>query len=125
VKVTVKIHDRADEFRIELIGRFSGSIIDEVASSWKEVLADTSPRKCTVDISRLSGYDHAGRKLLREMYKHGTQFAAGNPVALTFLNEISLPERRGPAVVQSLPETNRQEDMRPLAVWRARAAGAK
>ena len=123
--MTIKIHDRADEFRIELIGKFSGSIVDEVASSWKSALADASPRRCTVDISRLSGYDNSGRKLLRQMYKHGTQFAAGNPVALAFLNEISLPERRGPALVQSLPETPHADDRHHPPIWRARAAGAK
>ncbi len=123
--MTLKIHDRADEFRMELIGKFSGDLVDEVASSWKDVLADASPRKCTVDISRLSGYDQAGRKLLREMYKHGTQFAAGNPTALAFLNEISAPERRGPALVQSLPDPHAGENKRALPVLRMRAAGAK
>lgn len=123
--MTIKIHDKADEFRIELIGKFAGGIVDEVASSWKDALADASPRRCTVDISRLNGYDPAGRKLLRKMYKHGTHIAAGNPVALAFLNEISQPERRGPALVQALPGTPHTEDMRPLAISFARAAGAK
>ncbi|MBV8070212.1 MAG: hypothetical protein JO270_09940 [Acidobacteriaceae bacterium] len=123
--MTVKIHDRADEFRIELIGKFSGEIVNEVASNWKEALADTLPRKCTVDISRLTSYDGAGRKLLREMYQHGTQFAAGNPVALTFLNEISTSERRRPALVQALPQDHAPQDKRSFPVWRAHAAGSK
>jgi ABC-type transporter Mla MlaB component len=123
--VTVKIHDRADEFRIELIGKFSGDVVEEVASSWKGALADTFPRKCTVDISRLSGYDATGRKLLRDMYQHGTQFAAGNPVALAFLNEISTNERKRPALVHTLPQEHKAEEPRALPMWRVRAAGAK
>lgn len=123
--MTVKIHDRADEFRIELIGKFSGDVVDEIASSWKAALADTLPRKCTVDISRLSGYDATGRKLLREMYQHGTQFAAGNPVALAFLNEISTQERKGPALVRTLLQEHKTEEPRNSPMWRVRAAGAK
>jgi hypothetical protein len=123
--VTIKIHDRADEFRMELVGRFSGDLVDEVASNWKRVLADASQRKCTVDISRLSGYDQPGRKLLRQMYKHGTQFAAGNPAALALLNEISAPERRGPTLVQSLPDVSSGEKKRPLPAWNVRAAAGK
>ena len=123
--MTVKIHDRADEFRIELIGKFSGDVVDEIASSWKASLAGTFSRKCTVDISRLSGYDARGRKVLREMYQHGTQFAAGNPVALAFLNEISTSERKGPALVHTLPQERKIEEPRNSPVWRVRAAGAK
>ncbi len=124
--MTFAVHDRADEFRIELIGKFSGEIVEAVASSWKNALADTLVRRLMVDISRLSGYDHAGRRLLHQMYQHGTQFAAGNPVALAFLNEISIPERRGPASLQSISEGPANSgDRQALPLWRARAAGSK
>ncbi|MBV8551757.1 MAG: hypothetical protein JOY54_10680 [Acidobacteriaceae bacterium] len=124
--MTVKIHDRADEFRIELNGRFSGDVVDDVASAWKDALADVTARRLTVDISRLTGYDAAGRKLLRDMCQHGTQIAAGNPVALSFLHEISAPERRGPVLVQKPSEPQPVPEEKLLsAFWRARAAGAK
>lgn len=123
--MTVRIHDRADEFRIELIGKFSGEVVDDVAASWKTALAEAFTRKYTVDISRLTGYDSTGRKLLREMYQHGTQFAAGNPVALAFLNEISTAERRRTAVLHTLSHEPKTEDAGSLSLWRVRAAGAK
>jgi ABC-type transporter Mla MlaB component len=123
--VTVRIHDRANEFRIELIGKFSGESVGDVASSWKAALAEAFQRKCTVDISRLTGYDLAGRKLLREMYQHGTQFAAGNPVALALLNEISTPERTRPALVHTFSNEPRAGEKDSGKLWRVRAAGAK
>ncbi len=99
---TIKIHDKADELRIEITGRFAGDVIGEVSSCWKTALQSASPRRFTVDISRLSGYDNAGCKLLAKMYRHGVQFAAATPLSLVFLNEISVPLRRTPALVRTM-----------------------
>lgn len=99
---TIKIHDRADEFRIEIAGRFAGDVIDEVAAYWRTALQAASPRRFTVDISRLSGYDTPGCKLLAKMYRHGAQIAAATPLSLVFLNEISTPTRRHPALVRTM-----------------------
>ena len=94
-----KIHDEADQFRIELSERFAGEGVAEVARKWREALAEPGSRTFTVDISSLKDYDVAGAKLLREMYRHGTQVAARNAEALRFLSEISALPRRGPALV--------------------------
>jgi len=99
---TIKTHDRADEFRVEIAGRFAGDLIDEVTAYWKAALHETSRRKFTVDISRLTGYDYPGCKLLAKMYRHGAQFAAATPLSLVFLAEISLPQRRSPALVRTM-----------------------
>ncbi len=50
---TVKVHDRADEFRIEIVGRFAGESVHEIAVAWKKALRG-GWRRFTVDISRLS-----------------------------------------------------------------------
>ncbi|HTU45466.1 MAG TPA: hypothetical protein VMF91_10415 [Bryobacteraceae bacterium] len=100
---TIKIYDGADEVRIEIAGRFQADSVNEVARMWRSALGETRARKCIVDISRISGYDTAGCKLLRDMYHHGTQIAAGTPLSLVFLNEISTPRRRGPALVRERP----------------------
>ena len=100
---TIKIYDGADEFRIEIIGRFQADSVDEVARMWRNALKEARPRKCIVDISRISGYDVAGCRLLRDMYHHGTQIGAGTALSLVFLNEISTPRRRGPALVRERP----------------------
>ncbi len=91
---TVKVYDRAEEFRIEIIGRFSGECVAEIAETWEKALGETGSRRFTIDISRLSSFDSAGRKLLYDMYRHGMQFAAGTPLSLVLLNEISAPPAR-------------------------------
>jgi hypothetical protein len=125
---TIKIHDRANEFRIEIAGKFSGEIVEEVAAYWKKAMGETPPRSFTVDISRLSGYDYPGCKLLNKMYHHGAQFAAATPLSLVFLNEISRPLRRVPALVKTMTPADvkragsrKAEAKRPAA--RAAVAG--
>jgi hypothetical protein len=119
---TVKIYDRAHEFRIEIAGRFAGHCVSDVGSAWKNVLRDAGTRRISVDISRLTGYDASGSKLLREMYQHGTHIAAGTPLSLVFLNEISLPARRGPALVQEASPERKAAEKYPLAHRRAATA---
>lgn len=111
---TVKVYDRADEFRIDIAGRFAGECVDDICKTWKNALLEAGPRRFTTDISRLSGYDLEGRKLLQEMYHHGMQFAAGTPLSLVFLNEISAPPRRGPAVTQEARPNRRQSEDKTL-----------
>ena len=101
---TIKIYDRADDVRIEIAGRLHSDAISDVERAWRDAMAPPMPRRCTIDISRLTGYDAAGRRLLASMYQHGVQVAAATPLSLVFLNEISTPPpRRGPAVVRERP----------------------
>lgn len=116
----MKVYDRADEFRIEIAGRFAGECVKDIAACWEQALRETGPRRFTVDISRLSSYDAAGRKLLQEMYKHGTQIAAATPLSLVFLNEISTSPRVRPAIVPEAPTRSQPENS---SLSRARAAG--
>lgn len=115
----IKIYDRANELRIQIVGRLDGRSVDDLANAWRSEMSSSSPRQCTVDISGLSGYDTPGCKLLREMHAHGTQFAAATPMSLVFFNEISAPRRRGPALVREKPAAR---EARPGPVYR-RAAG--
>lgn len=96
---TVKVFDRADEFRIEIGGRFAGDCVTDIGEAWKTALGETGSRRFMIDISRMTSYDGAGRRLLEKMYRHGMQIAAGTPLSLVFLGEISAPPRRGPALV--------------------------
>jgi hypothetical protein len=105
---TFKIHDRAEEFRIAITGRFAGGCVLEIRTAWQNALRKTISRQFTVDLTGVSGYDAEGRKLLRDMHQHGTQFAAGTSEALVLLQEISAPIRRGPMLVQDLT-SNRKE----------------
>jgi hypothetical protein len=93
----VTIHDRADELRFEILGYFAGDSVSELATKWVLSLPNSFHRKFTVDISGMSGYDAAGRKLLYRMYRHGTQFACSTPQSLIFLQEISTPAKPTPA----------------------------
>jgi hypothetical protein len=119
---TVKIYDRAGEFRIEIAGRFAGECVHEIRATWKNALQEIGNRRFTVDISRMTSYDAPGRKLLHDMYRHGTQIAAATPLSLALLNEISAPARRGPAAVHEVA-TSRPEKESKLSA-RQRAVGA-
>lgn len=109
----IKIHDRADELRIEIQGDFSGSCVRDTSATWRASLPDAMHRRLTVDISEVCGCDAEGRKLLQEMYKHGTQIAAGNPKALELLTEVTGPlSRRAPNVGDRVP--GRVSPQRPI-----------
>ena len=90
-------NDGANEFRIEIVGNFVGACVHEVEGRWRGALSESSPRTVIVDISGLTGYENAGRKLLRSMYGHGTKIAAANSNSLIFLDEITAAPKRGPA----------------------------
>lgn len=111
---TIKIYDRADELRIEIVGKFAGESVEDVATAWTVAQMGATARRFMTDISRLSGYDPAGRKLLREMYRHGVQFAAGTPLSLVFLNEISTPLRRVPAMARESDAERKEDQVRAL-----------
>jgi hypothetical protein len=97
--LTVNIRDTAHEFRIELVGRFAGSMVNEVSRAWESALGESLSRRISVDISELEGYDQSGCNLLREIYRHGTVILARSALSLVFLSEISSPPRLGPALV--------------------------
>ena len=119
----ITIHDRANEYRIEITGKFSGECVRDVESAWRRALQDRATRKHTVDISGLTGFDQLGRKVLREMHLHGMNFAAGTPSSLVFLSEISGPPRRGAASeVTPIRESGKTPEMSALHGLRAVAA---
>jgi hypothetical protein len=121
----IKIFDLAEQFRIEIEGRFSGEIVPKVAECWHKALSELNPRRVIIDISQLSGYDPEGSRLLRQMYRHGTHLSARNARALAFLDEISTYKLPGPTLVyKSEHEPKRKSDAKTAAkplVW---AAGA-
>lgn len=117
---TVKVYDRADEFRIEIAGRFAGECVSDIARTWQNALLEAGPRRFIIDISRLTSYDVSGRKLLSDMYRHGMQMAAGTPLSLVFLNEISAPR---PGRAQESAPARRHNEAGGLPSARAIAAG--
>lgn len=98
---SINIQDGAAEFRVSLKGRFAGLAVQEIRQIWTAKLAECLSTRFTVDISELSDYDAAGRKLLRDMHHHGIHFAASTPASLVLLSEISSPRRLS---VTMLPE---------------------
>jgi hypothetical protein len=110
---TYRIVDRADEFRIEIIGRFSVEGVEDVKRCWEAALLEAVPRRLSIDISRLSGFDASGRKLLAEMYRHGTEFAARTPSSLAFLNEIANMSRAPAPVIPAPVELPRKRPLEP------------
>jgi hypothetical protein len=119
---TLKIRDWADEFRIEIIGRFAGSCTTEAANEWQQALSKASPRRVVVDITRLSSYDTAGRQLLAQMHNHGTTIAAGTPLSLVFLHEITDTPKLDPGLVLEPTKRKKSLNSSPLR-FRAQASG--
>ena len=108
--VSIKLRDNADEFRVEIAGRFAGAVVDDVLYVWKAVLREGDSRRFTIDITQLTGYDYAGCSLLTDMQKHGTHISAGSALSLVFLNEISTPARKlGPTLVRKKPRSEASE----------------
>jgi hypothetical protein len=105
---TYRIHDRTDEFRVEIVGRFAGGCVQEVRTAWQDSLKRTLSRQVIVNLTRVSGYDLEGQQLLQEMHRHGTQFAAGTPDALVLLQEISTPPERRPLLTPDAIEPKRK-----------------
>ena len=131
-QITTK--DRADEFRVVINGKFAAGCVREVEAGWRSVLSEIHSRRFTVDISAMSGFDVAGRKLLRDMYLHGAVFAAGTPVSLIFLNEISARRRAAtliPEYSMEAPLENEKKpaqsetEAKPFLAARAAGAGSK
>jgi ABC-type transporter Mla MlaB component len=118
---TFKFFDRADEFRIEIIGRLAADGVQEVRRAWEKALQQTGPRRLSIDITRLAGYDSAGRRLLAAMYRHGTDFAARTPNSLVFLNEIANTSRTPAPVITAPVQRESKPSDRPQL--RAMAAG--
>lgn len=114
---TIKIYDRADEFRFEILGKFAGGCVKDVASQWTADVPESFHRKFTVDISGMTGYDYAGKNLLRDMHRHGIQFACGTPQSLIFLEEISVTLRQsGVTLIRDQSESapkNRDAEQSP------------
>jgi hypothetical protein len=126
--VSIKFRDNADEFRVEIAGRFAGSVVDDVLYIWKTVLLEGDSRRFTIDITQLSGYDYAGCVLLSDMQRHGTHIAAGSALSLVFLNEISSRRKPGPALVRKnvhMEESNGRTDRPVMAFPLARVASGK
>ncbi len=99
---TFKIHEIATEYRIEIVGKFTGFCVRDVEASWRSALQANLQRQVVVDISRIDGFDNAGRLLLRQMHKHGTVIAASTSHSLVFLEEVTT-SRRGSTLLQEAP----------------------
>lgn len=108
--MTLYITDKAEEFRIEISGQFAGAAVTDAGTAWKAALLTNVPRRISVDITRITGYDHAGYMLLRDMQLHGTHIVAGTPRSLRFLRQIS---SRTDGVPPMLVDGNRPPEMEP------------
>jgi len=108
--VSIRIRDNADEFRVEIAGRFAGTVVDDVLYMWKAVQRVGDSRRFTIDITQLTSYDFAGCSLLTDMQKYGTHISAGSALSLVFLSEIcgSKP-KLGPSLVRKRPRMEEPE----------------
>jgi hypothetical protein len=85
----LRIHEKAEEVRVEVEGILRGDLVVELLTAWQECQSRMFWRRFAVDISKLQGYDDSGRALLHDMYRCGTLFSAGTPSALEHLQRIA------------------------------------
>lgn len=126
----LRIQETAEEVRVQVEGTLRGDLVVQLKSAWQECQSRMFWRRFALDISKLQGYDEAGRALLHDMYRCGTLFSAGTPSALEHLQRIaaipavSLPNSADlsqPTFLDRSPVTRRP--CRPSAyVSRLRAA---
>ncbi len=122
-KVNIYISDQAEEFRIEISGRFAGTAVNDAATAWKSALNVNTPRRICVDITRMTGYDRSGFTLLREFYLHGTHIAAGTPRSLLFFTQISDSRSTSDTPWSERDDKRQPSRERPLVQRRAMASG--
>ncbi len=103
----IKFRDRANEFRATITGKFAGELVGEVEGAFRRLRQEQGGRRMTVDITHLTGYDLGGRKLLQELHQHGVRLAAGTPLSLVFLQEISIPMDTGAPQVEETASKKR------------------
>jgi ABC-type transporter Mla MlaB component len=85
----LRIQEKAEEVRVEIEGILRDDLVVQLMSAWQECQSRMFWRRFAVDISKLEGYDDAGRALLHDMYRCGTLFSAGTPSALEHLQRIA------------------------------------
>ncbi len=118
--MTISISDQAEEFRIEICGRFSENSVREAESAWRAALSTNTPRRISVDITQMTGYDRAGYMLLRDIYSHGTHVVAGTPSSLLFLSQISSSK----PMLASIFDEPAKSKRKPLVALQPRATAS-
>ncbi len=107
--MTLNISDQAEEFRIDIPGRFCDSAVSEAATAWRAALSANTPRRISVDITQMTGYDRAGYLLLCEICSHGTHIVASTPQSLRFLSQISSNKPMLASVFEDSPKQKRKQ----------------
>ena len=69
--VSINIRDNGGEFRIEIAGSLTGSVVEDVLFAWSAAMHDNASRRIVVDITQLLGYDFQGRSLLQDIIATG------------------------------------------------------
>ncbi len=90
-KDVLDIRDGPDEVRVEISGRLSGSVVEELFQAWQQSMSHVFWRRFVVNLSGMAGYDAAGHALLHQMHNFGVIFAAATAESLHYLDEISRP----------------------------------
>src|SRR5690348_15114127 len=107
----LRIQEKAEEVRVQVEGTLRDDLVVQLKSAWQECQSRMFWRRFAVDISKLQGYDDAGRALSHDMYRSGTLCSAGTPSALEHLQRI--------AATPAIPRLNAADPPQPTFVERA------
>lgn len=108
----ITLEDRAGELQVRLYGDFGGTAVSEVRQAWQTAQGGLFWRHVMVDLSNLASVDASAKELLRDMYRRGVLFTAGNANALDLLHQISSRVNEPPVEVEQ-PQHVPSEVVRP------------
>ena len=109
----LRIQDGSEAVRVQITGVLSGSLVNELKSTWESCQSSQFWRQFVVDISALAGYDADGYALLHQLHRHGATFGAGTPGSLGFLEEITSGILRSAALPLVRRPVDRSNTPRP------------
>jgi len=85
----ITLHDAADQLHLRLEGRLAGAWVYELEHCWYTVKTSHPHRQLSVDLTRVTFVDQAGRYLLQLMHRDGVGFVASGLMRQDILDHIT------------------------------------
>jgi len=85
------LHDGADAFRFEFIGKLSAMDLRELNGCWRTAKSSVAGRKLHLDLRQITDIDDSGRRWLTEMLAEGAEYTVGRGFSEGLAQDLKLP----------------------------------
>ena len=85
------LHDGADAFRFEFIGKLSAMDLRELDGCWRTAKSSVAGRKLHLDLRQITDIDDSGRQWLTEMLAEGAEYTVGRGFSEGLAQDLKLP----------------------------------